>query len=83
MKNNTDKDLYYRRRAEDFEAYTLIAVIVGVILFIPLDGVLCSIVGEENGRLLASIAALYAPTAYFGLRYLYYDFKSKTADPYK
>lgn len=76
MKKDTDKYLYYRRRAEDFGAYTLIAIIVGVILFIPLDGMLCSIAGEENGRLLASIAALYAPTAYFGLRYLYYHFKA-------
>lgn len=75
MKNNTDKNLYYRNRAEDFEAYTAVAWLVGLILLIPLDGVLCSIVGEDNGKNLAGIVVL-VPILYISSCYLYYSFRA-------
>lgn len=75
MKNNTDKYLYYRNRAEDFEAYTAVAWLVGLILIIPLDGVLCSIVGEDNGKNLTGIVVM-VPIFYFSLRYIYYSFRA-------
>lgn len=80
MKNNTDKYLYYTRRASDFGDYGIVAALTGLILWIPVYGVLSLIVAEETARVLAPCVS-FAPTIVFCLCHIYYSIRSWIADP--
>lgn len=79
MKNSTDKYLKYTRRASDFGDYGIVAALTGLILWIPVYGVLGIIVAEETARVLAPCVAFF-PTIVFSLCHIYYSIRAWIAD---
>lgn len=71
--------LYYRKRAEDFGDYGLVAAAMGLVLWIPVFGVLCCFMEEETAKVLAPYVS-FTPTIVFGLRHVYYMFRAWLAD---